>query len=139
MLLSVVAPIYFAQNSVEVLVKLIVSECSLLQMDFEIILIEDGSTDNTWEKIEVLSSDIPQLRGIKLSRNFGQHYAIACGIEQAKGDWIIVMDGDLQDHPSAIKQLLAKANEGYDIVVAKRISRQTSFLNKIYSIIFGKY
>lgn len=138
MLLSVVAPIYFAQNSVEVLVKLIVSECSLLQMDFEIILIEDGSTDNTWEKIEVLSSDIPQLRGIKLSRNFGQHYAIACGIEQAKGDWIIVMDGDLQDHPSAIKQLLAKANEGYDIVVAKRISRQTSFLNKIYSIIFWK-
>lgn len=138
MYLSVVSPIYFAQNSVDLLVENILAECKQLNLEFEIILVDDGSTDNSWQKIEQLSKLIPNVKGIKLSRNFGQHYAISCGLEHAKGEWIIVMDGDLQDHPAEFKRFIEKTKEGYHIVVAKRIRRETTFLKKIYSILFWK-
>lgn len=138
MFLSVVSTIYRSENSVDALVESIVSECDKLQKAYEIILVDDGSPDTSWSKIETLSKRIPNLKGIKLSRNFGQHYAISCGIEQASGEWIVVMDGDLQDNPKEIHRFLEKTKEDYKIVTANRISRKDAFLKRMYSIFFWK-
>lgn len=136
--LSVVSTIYYSQDSVNALTDSIVSECEKLNLNYEIILVDDGSLDGSWNKIEQLSAQIPNLRGIKLSRNFGQHYAISCGIEQAIGDWIIVMDGDLQDNPKEFGRFIEKTKEGFKIVTANRISRKDNFLKRVYSILFWK-
>ena len=106
--------------------------------DYEIILIEDGSPDNSWMVIEELCINDRKVRGIKLSRNFGQHYAITCGLNYAKGDWVVVMDCDLQDQPEEIPNLLNKANEGFDIVLAQRENRKDTFLKKLSSTLFYK-
>ncbi len=138
MFLSVVSPIYCAESSINSLVENIVLECDKLKLEYEIILVDDCSTDDSWIKIEMLSKKIPHLKGIRLSRNFGQHYSISCGIEHAKGEWIVVMDGDLQDNPKEIHRFLEKANEGYKIIVANRIDRKDNYLKRLYSILFWK-
>ncbi len=107
-----------------------------LNPDFEIILVEDGSTDDSWSEITRVAKIFPQVKGIKLSRNFGQHYAITAGLDQAKGEWVVVMDADLQDLPSEIPQLYQKAQEGFQIVQARREIRQDSFLKKVGSFLF---
>ncbi len=104
--------------------------------EFEIILVDDYSPDNSWTEIERLSGIHPEVKGIKLSRNFGQHYAITAGLDTAKGDWIIVMDCDLQDRPEEIPNLLRKAEEGYDVVLARRANRQDGFFKRLASKIF---
>jgi glycosyltransferase involved in cell wall biosynthesis len=104
--------------------------------DFEIILVEDASPDSSWSVIERLASKNPRIRGIKLSRNFGQHYAITAGLDAAKGDWVVVMDCDLQDRPEEIPALWAKAQEGFDVVLARRAFRQDSFLKRFSSRLF---
>lgn len=104
--------------------------------DFEIILVDDYSPDNSWNEIERLASMHPEIRGIKLSRNFGQHYAITAGLDAAVGDWIVVMDCDLQDRPEEIPNLLAKAQEGFDVVLARRVNRQDGLLKRLSSKIF---
>lgn len=85
--------------------------------------------------MEVAKSN-PQLKGFKLSRNFGQHYAITAGLDQAKGEWIVVMDCDLQDQPEEIPNLYQKALEGYDAVLARRANRQDGLLKKLSSRLF---
>lgn len=109
---------------------------SLSEIEFEVILVDDGSPDKSWIKIEELASLHPEIRGIKLSRNFGQHYAITAGLDAAKGEWIVVMDCDLQDRPEGIPAFLEKANQGYDVVLGKRTNRQDGFFKKLYSKIF---
>lgn len=106
--------------------------------DYEIILVEDGSPDNSWKFIEDICKNNSKVKGIKLSRNFGQHYAITCGLEAANGDWVVVMDCDLQDQPEEIPNLFNKAMEGYDIVFAQRENRQDSVFKKISSKLFYK-
>jgi dolichol-phosphate mannosyltransferase len=90
---------------------------------WEIIIIDDGSTDSTWELIVEQSKIENRLKGLKLSKNFGQHYAITAGLDASLGDWVVVMDGDLQDRPEVIPDLFNKAQEGYDIVFVNRINR----------------
>jgi glycosyltransferase involved in cell wall biosynthesis len=138
MYLSVVSTIYRSENSIGALAESIVTACDKLHITYEIILVDDGSLDNSWYKIEELTESIPNLKGVKLSKNFGQHYAISCGIEQAKGEWIVVMDGDLQDNPKEIERFLKKTGEGFKIVTANRIGRKDTFLKRVYSIIFWK-
>jgi glycosyltransferase involved in cell wall biosynthesis len=138
MILSVVSTIYFSQDSIELLVQKIKYECDKLNIVYEIILVDDGSKDASWNKIEALSIINPSLIGIKLSRNFGQHYAISCGIEHAKGEWVIVMDGDLQDNPKEIQRLYDKTKEGYKIITANRINRKDTFFKKFTSMLFWK-
>lgn len=138
MFLSVVSPIYYAQDSVNALVESIIKECNKLNADYEIILVDDGSPDNSWKRIEVLTEQIKNLKGIKLSRNFGQHYAIACGLEHATGEWMIVMDGDLQDNPVEFHRFLDKTKEGFKIVTANRINRKDTFFKRLNSILFWK-
>ena len=94
-----------------------------LTEDFEIILVEDGGGDRCWDIIPELAREDPRIKGIKLSRNFGQHPAITAGLEHADGDWVVVIDCDLQDPPEASPELYRKAQEGYDVVVARFVER----------------
>jgi dolichol-phosphate mannosyltransferase len=135
-LISIVSPVYRAEKIVDKLVERISEEVSKITANFEIILVEDGSPDNSWEAIERNCTKDKRVKGIKLSRNFGQHYAITAGLDAVKGEWIVVMDCDLQDRPEEIINLYTKALEGYDIVLASRHERQDSFFKKLFSKLF---
>jgi glycosyltransferase involved in cell wall biosynthesis len=101
--------------------------------EYEIILIDDGSTDNTWKKIELLKKDLPHLRAIKFRRNYGQTSAMVAGFEHAAGEIIVTMDGDLQNDPEDIPRLLEKVNDGYDVVSGWRKQRKDHFSRVIPS------
>jgi dolichol-phosphate mannosyltransferase len=131
--LSVVSPVYRAEALVHELVEQIRLAVYPICKDFEIILVEDGSPDGSWESIERVCAEFPEVRGVRLSRNFGQHYAISAGLLLAKGDWVVVMDCDLQDQPSEIPRLIQKAKEGFDVVLARRALRQDGFFKKLSS------
>lgn len=138
--LSVVSPVYKAENIVHELVRRIVNSVEQITQEYEILLVCDGSPDNSWEKIKEECSSNEKVRGIRLSRNFGQHYAITAGLEKSKGEWIVLMDCDLQDQPEDIGRMLdyAKVNE-YDAVVAKRINRKDKFLKRMSSVSYNKF
>lgn len=136
--LSVVSPVYYGENLVEELVHRIIQNVSNIFEQYEIILVDDGSVDNSWQKIEHLCEQHECVRGIKLSRNFGQHYAITAGLSVTQGEWVVVMDCDLQDRPEEIPKLFAKAKEGFEIVYASRVNRQDGFLKIISSKLFYK-
>jgi len=134
--ISVVSPVYNAEAILPDLVDQIIGAIKPLNKNFEILLIEDGSPDRSWEQIEKLCLQFPEIRGIRLSRNFGQHNAISAGLNLARGEWIVVMDCDLQDRPGEIPKLLKKATEGYDLALARRALRQDGFFKKLSSSIF---
>lgn len=138
MLLSIISPVYKAENIVEELVKRIQESVSSITQEYEIILVEDGSKDNSWDKIQEQCAKDSRVKGIKLSRNFGQHHAITAGLDKAGGKWSVVMDCDLQDRPEEIPRLYQEALKGFDIVYAKRKDRHDSFFKKMYSNIFYK-
>src|SRR5690606_27081518 len=127
-LLSIVSPVYQAEKVLGELVERIESAMKFLEADFEIILVDDGSKDESWRQIEKLAQDRSSIKGRKLSRNFGQHYAITAGLDQARGEWIVVMDCDLQDRPEEIQRLWNTARMGYDVVLARRINRHDGFV-----------
>lgn len=139
--ISVVSPVYMAENIVEELVSRVSKEVAKLSSTFEIVLVEDFSPDNSWEKIEELCKKYPFVKGVKLSRNFGQHNAIRAGVSEAKGDVVVLMDCDLQDDPGHIKLLVEQFQNGNDIVYTKRIKRKHSFFKyitaKIYNSLFN--
>lgn len=139
--ISIVSPVYKGENLVDELVQRISQAMTNVPVGYEIILVEDGSPDRSWQSIESNCAQHPNVKGIKLSRNFGQHYAITAGLQHAKGEYIIVMDCDLQDLPEEIPNLYAKALEGYDLVYARRIIRQDSwwkrFSSKMYYTVFS--
>ena len=138
MKLSIVSPVYRAEKELEELVTRIKKAIPTEVLIFEIILVDDFSPDESWKEIERLAIIHPEIIGVKLSRNFGQHYAITAGLDQANGDYIVVMDCDLQDKPEEISKLLQKAKEGFDIVLARRFNRQDSFIKKMFSKVFYK-
>jgi polyisoprenyl-phosphate glycosyltransferase len=135
-MISIVSPVYRA----ELIVAKLVNEIRLAMKDceeeYEIILVDDGSPDESWKQIELICEQSKDVVGIKLSRNFGQHYAITAGLENANGNWVVVMDCDLQDRPQEISRLFNKTKEGFDLVVAKRTFRKDSFLKRFSSRIF---
>lgn len=135
-LISIVSPVYKAENIVDKLVEEITTHVGSITSDYEIILVEDGSPDDSWSKIEKNCQSNPRVKGIRLSRNFGQHYAISAGLKNALGDWIVVMDCDLQDKPSQIPKLYEKALEGYDLIYARRSTRKDGFLKRLSSRFF---
>ena len=137
-MLSIVSPVYNADKIIGELVKRIENEVSILKLDYEIILVEDGSTDSSWKNIEEICKTNTKVRAIKLSRNFGQHYAITAGLFHAKGDWVIVMDCDLQDDPVYIKDLYYKAIEGYDIVYTYKKQRNHSFIKNFTAHLYNR-
>lgn len=133
--ISIVSPVYLAEHTVHVLVEQLIKHVSLVTEYFEIILVEDGSPDRSWEKIVEVSQD-NRIVGVKLSRNFGQHNAITAGLTVAKGEWIVVMDCDLQDMPEEIAGLYQKAKEGFDVVFASRTRRTDSWMKRSTSKLF---
>ena len=136
--LSIVSPVYRAEKMVHMLVEHIVKSVATITEDFEIILVNDASPDASWSVIEHECAQDKRVKGINLSRNFGQHYAITAGLHYAQGEWVVVMDCDLQDRPEEIPALYQKAMEGYDIVYARRVDRQDKGLKKLSSVLFHK-
>lgn len=137
--ISVVSPIYRGEKMVSELVKRNIASLETITSDFEIILVNDASPDNSWLEIEKECQIDKRVKGINLSRNFGQHYAITAGLNYAKGEWIVVMDCDLQDRPEEIPNLYKKALEGYDIVFARRKNRQDNWFKRTCSYLFQKF
>ncbi len=134
--ISVVSPVYRGEKMVAELVRRNVEALTFITDDYEIILVNDASPDNSWAAIEQECARDPRVKGLNLSRNFGQHYAITAGLAYASGEWIVVMDCDLQDRPEEIPNLYKKAQEGYDIVYARRMNNQFGFLKQLSSRFF---
>jgi len=136
--ISIVSPVYRAENIIEKLVDEIMEVVYQLDVNYEIILVDDRSPDNSWEVMKQLSAKFPEVKSIRLSRNFGQHPAIMAGLTKAKGEWVVVMDCDLQDQPEEINALYKKAIEGYDMVLASREVRKDNFFKILSSKIFAR-
>lgn len=134
---SVVIPVYNCNQTIGPLCTRLVSVFSEINKLYEIILVDDFCPMNSWDIIEDLCKDNPNIKGVKLTRNFGQHQAITAGLSHSKGDLIVVMDGDLQDKPEVIKKLYKtyKDNDS-DVVLVRRVNRQDNAFKKINSKIF---
>jgi dolichol-phosphate mannosyltransferase len=135
--ISIVTPAYKCSSCIEELYRRLLETLEKITNKFEIIYVNDGSPENDWEIIYNLSLKDTRVKGIKLSRNFGQHIAITAGLDYAQGDWVIVMDCDLQDQPEEIEKLYKKAQEGYDIVFSYRHERQDNMFRKLSSKFFS--
>ena len=134
--LSIVSPVYLVEGIVDELVNRITEEASKITQYYEIILVEDGSSDQSWQKIKENCEADKRVKGVKLSRNFGQHYAITAGLEKSQGDYVVVMNCDLQENPNYIHELLDKAKEGYDVVLTVHNNRKHGIIKNIFSKIF---
>lgn len=118
--IAVIVPVYFGKDVLQELCRRLISTLSKITERFSVILVDDRSPDNAWPLIQQLGQGDQRIRGIQLSRNFGQHYALTAGIDYARANWYVVMDCDLQDAPEDILLLYAKAQEGFDIVIGER-------------------
>jgi len=126
--ISIVIPVYNEEKNIPVLIEAVRAAMDKYGKSYACIFIDDGSSDKTFEVIKGLKKAYPFLKGIKLKMNFGQTHAIVAGFDIAEGDVIITMDGDLQNDPDDIPRLLAKLDEGYDIVSGWRDKRKDPFL-----------
>ncbi|MGZ3786307.1 MAG: glycosyltransferase family 2 protein [Bdellovibrio sp.] len=139
MKISVVIPTYGAPNSVIPLHQKLVETFKEMACTYEIIFVNDACPRGSWEQIESLCSNFDHVKGLNLARNFGQHAAIEAGLNEASGDWMTVMDCDLQDDPIYIPQFLKAALESKsDVVLARRIQRQERFFKRFQSWAFYK-
>ncbi|NBV12561.1 MAG: glycosyltransferase [Sphingobacteriia bacterium] len=116
--ISVVVPVYGCAECLIALTSRLIQTLNPITTEYEIILVNDFSPDDSWNVVKQLGKENPKIKGIHFSRNFGQHFAISAGLDFARGKWTVVMDCDLQDPPEEITKLYAKAMEGYDIVYA---------------------
>jgi polyisoprenyl-phosphate glycosyltransferase len=131
-LISIVSPVYKAEECIAELCSRIKNQVETITANFEVILVDDRSPDKSWEKILIESGKDNRIRGIRLSKNFGQHRSITAGIDIAQGDWVVVMDCDLQDPPEGIPELYKKAKEGYEMVTAYFEERaESSYRQKV--------
>lgn len=131
--LSVVVPVYRAEGCIEELIGRTLATLSKIAETFELVLVEDDGGDRSWELIAAMAGRDPRVRGVKFCRNFGQQFALSAGLEFARGRWVVIMDCDLQDGPEEIEQLYEKAREGYDVVLVRRVARESSFLDRVSS------
>ncbi len=134
--ISVVVPVYGCRAALPELHRRLTETLSKITNDYEIILVNDFCPQNSWESIEEICKKDKKVVGIELSRNFGQIYAITAGLDKSKGQWVVVMDCDLQDRPEEILNLYSKAQEGYDVVFARRAQRKDSGLKILVSKMF---
>lgn len=134
--ISVVIPVYRAESCLEELYRRLKAALEPLTTDFEIMLVEDCGGDRSWPLIVELARRDERVKGIQFSRNFGQHYGITAGLDRCNGDWVVVMDCDLQDRPEEIPRLYARAQEGHEIVVARRGKRSDPLLKRFSSWLY---
>jgi len=135
-LISVVIPVYKAERILDELYRRLCLALETVTPAFEIVLVEDCGGDDSWAVIERLAAADPRVHGLQFSRNFGQHYGITAGLDHCNGDWVVVMDCDLQDQPEEIPRLYAKAQEGFDVVLALRGPRKDPLLKRATSWLF---
>lgn len=137
--LAIVSPVYKARECVDELHRRLVEAASAITDRFEIVLVEDFGRDGSWERMVEIAAGDPRVKLVKMSRNFGQHTAISAGLDVVDGDWVVVMDCDLQDRPEEIAKLYAKAQEGHDVVFARRFERIDSLYRRFVSWAFIKF
>jgi glycosyltransferase involved in cell wall biosynthesis len=116
---SVIIPVYRSEQIIEKTIQRIVEVSEKEGFNLELVLVNDGSPDNSWSIIENAAKKDARLKAINLLKNYGQHTAVYCGIKESKGDFIITMDDDLQNPPEELHHLISKINEGYDLVFAE--------------------
>ncbi len=136
MFISIVIPVFQAEDNLDLLLGRLERSVKELNESFEIILVDDGSLDDSWSKISNHYFSSNNIKALKFSRNFGQHNAITAGLEISTGDWVVVMDCDLQDQPEEIIRLLKKAEENFDVVLGQRIYRNDSIMKIWTSYLF---
>jgi dolichol-phosphate mannosyltransferase len=135
--LAVVIPVYQAEASLGPLVDELLPVLSHITPDFEVVFVDDGSTDASWPAIQQAAAREARIRGVRLIRNFGEHVAITAGIDRADADHLVVMACDLQDDPAAIpKMLAASAAEGADLVLVRRMQRRDGFVKRMLARLF---
>jgi glycosyltransferase involved in cell wall biosynthesis len=134
--ISVVVPVYGCRACLEHLHDRLTAALSGLVPAYEIILVDDRAEDESWPEIERLVAIDPSVRGIRLSRNFGQHAAITAGLSQVRGEWVVVMDCDLQDPPERIPDLYTKALEGHEIVFGRRTHKPTGPIRRMLASLY---
>jgi glycosyltransferase involved in cell wall biosynthesis len=128
--LSIVVPIYNEQENIPLLVETISAALADSRLDYELILVDDGSSDGSFSLLKGIAETDPRVRVIRFRRNFGQTAAMAAGFDAATGRVVVPMDGDLQNDPADIPRLLARIDEGYDVVSGWRKERRDTFINR---------
>ncbi|RKZ28381.1 hypothetical protein DRQ26_01195 [bacterium] len=137
--LSVVIPVFNEQDNIDELIKRCLEVCCGIGKSFEIILVDDGSTDNSAKIISNHASmHKNRVVGVFLNKNYGQHAAVMAGFEESKGEIVITLDADLQNPPEEISRLAAKIDEGFDVVGSVRLERQDNLFRKISSLIINE-
>ena len=127
--ISIVVPVFNeTSDMLRELIRRVDKAVTGITEDYEIIFVDDRGNADVWKFILSASSHDTKVKGLRLARNFGQHVAITAGLDHASGDWVVVMDSDLEDRPEVIPELYAKAREGYDIVFVDRVQRPVSWL-----------
>jgi len=129
--LSVVVPVYGCADCLPALHRRLRETLGELVARYEVVYVDDRSPDGAWDVLLELARSDPSVRLIRLSRNFGQHVAITAGIAETSGDWVVLMDCDLQDRPEDIPRLYARAAEGYDVVFSRRANREQSWFRRV--------
>lgn len=137
-LISVVSPVYKAEGILDAFVERVVDVVTKITQNYEIILVDDGSPDASWEKIQKACTKNKKISGVKLSRNFGQHVAINACMEFSNGDYVALMDCDLQDNPSYIKDMYELFDGNTDYVITLRQTKNQSLIRKIAGGFFYK-
>lgn len=135
--ISIVIPVRDEENNINELIKRIFSSLKDIQKTFEIIFVTDINKDNTIGLLDELAGKHPNVKTIKLSNSFGQHVAVIAGLDHCHGNYIVIMDGDLQDYPEDIPLLYNRIKEGYDIVYAIKDAKNDSIFRNISSRIFN--
>ncbi len=130
MLLSVVVPLYNEEDSIGPMYAALKSALGEVGRDYEIVFVDDGSRDGTLERARALAMADSTVRVVKFRRNYGQTPAMAAGIDEARGDVVVTMDGDLQNDPRDIGELLGHLDQGYDIAVGWRFNRQDKLITR---------
>ncbi len=135
--ISVAVPVYACACCLPMLYSRLRDTLEQINPHFEILLVNDCSPDNAWEVIRGLCEQDPRVKGINFSRNFGQHYAITAALDRVSGEWVVVMDCDLQDQPEEILRLYRAAQKGYDVVFGRRALRRDHFFKRLSSRFFN--
>ncbi len=131
--LSIVIPVYRAEETLRELYRRLVAVLETERIEFEILFVEDCGGDRSWEVIQALANDDPRVRGLRMSRNYGQHSALLCGIRAARYEFVVTLDDDLQNPPEEIPKLLAKLAEGHDMVYGTREQERHGLLRDMAS------
>jgi polyisoprenyl-phosphate glycosyltransferase len=133
---SVVIPVLNEESIIQELVDRLVKVMNNLKGNFELVIVDDGSTDSTWFILQNICALNKNIKAISFSRNFGHHVAITAGLHESCGEWVIVMDGDLQDRPELIPKLVEEKEKGFDVVFVSRANRPISFVYKFFQKTF---